>query len=150
MATNFPDYTDVFERLNKNNVRYVVIGSFACALQGYVRAIADLDVAISSRPDEANHSIAVLASAGFIPSIPLSVTMLTVLRLFDHSRREVNAVVRPYVPFAELFERSTNIAIGETTVRVASVEDLIRAKQTASQPKDLEDLKHLTQLLKPT
>ena len=149
MESEIPDYCDIFEQLNIRNVRYVVIGSFAAALQGYVRTIRDLDIAISSQPDEAMQSMQALAAAGLVPSLPLPVTMLTVSRLFDASGREVNAVVRPYVPFAELFERSSPIAIGKTFVRVAAVEDLIRAKQTTASPGDLEDVKHLAQLLQP-
>ena len=149
MEPEIPDYCDVFEHLNIRNVRYVVIGSFAAALQGYVRAIRDLDIAISAQPNEAMQSIHALAAAGFVSSVPLPVTMLTVSRLIDASGREVNAVVRPYVPFAELFERSSPIAIGKTVVRVAAVQDLIRAKQMTASPGDLEDVKHLTRLLQP-
>lgn len=149
MQAEIPDYCDVFEQLNIRKVRYVVIGSFAAALQGYVRAIGDLDIAISSQPHEAMQSMQALAAAGFVAILPLPVTMLTVSRLFDASGREVNAVVRPYVPFAELFERSRSIAIGKTFARVAAVQDLIRAKQTTALPGDLEDVKQLARLLQP-
>jgi hypothetical protein len=147
MNPEIPDYSDVFEQLNKHDVRYVVVGSFAAALQGYVRTVRDLDIAISAQPEEANRALGALAAIGFVSTIPLPVPMVTVLRLFDASAREINTIVRPYVPFAELLDRSQQIAFGKTSAHVASVPDLIRAKETTALPGDLEDVKHLSELL---
>jgi hypothetical protein len=143
------DYSDVFQQLSRDNVRYVVVGSFAAVLHGDTRDIADLDIVISREPQEATRAIRSLAFAGFVPTLPLPLTMVSVMRLFDSEGRELDVFVRYAVPFEELLERSAEFEVGQTTVRIASIADLIRAKQTRANANDLEDVKRLSELLHP-
>src|SRR3954466_2407357 len=76
-------YADVFTRLERDGIRYVVTSGVAVVLHGHVRPVADLDVVIDPSPGEAEHALRALAGCGFVPSIPLPLTMLTVLRMFD-------------------------------------------------------------------
>ncbi len=39
-----PDFKEFFQLLNKNNVRYLVIGGFAVALHGYPRYTKDVGI----------------------------------------------------------------------------------------------------------
>lgn len=148
MDSVIPDYSDVFEQLDKHSVRYVVIGSVAAVLHGYLRRVRDLDIVVSSKAEEANAAVRALAAAGFVSTIPLPVTMVSMLRLFDGGGREVNAMVRWYVPFLELYEQSNLVAVGPVSIRVASVPHLIQAKEATGLPADLDDVKHLADLLK--
>lgn len=50
------------------------------------------------------------------------------------------------VTFDEVWERRVQDRIGETPVAFASLDDLIRMKQAAGRPKDLEDLRVLRKL----
>jgi hypothetical protein len=47
-------YCDLFDRLERNHVRYVVVGGIAVVLHGYERPVADLDLVIS--PTESNRA----------------------------------------------------------------------------------------------
>ena len=47
-----PDFKDFLNLLNKNDVRYLLIGGYAVGYHGYPRATADMDVWISAGPDE--------------------------------------------------------------------------------------------------
>ena len=132
--------------LEREHVRYVVIGGVAVVLRGYVRPIVDLDFVVDDTPEEMNRAMDVLYALGFVPSIPLPMSMLTMMRLFDSSQREINVFARPYVPFAELWKASEKICIGESVVRVASIEHVIRAKRIEGRQRDLLDINGLLTL----
>ena len=83
-------YSDVFDRLERDQVRYVVASGIAVVLHGYVRPVADLDIVIDRSPDEARHTMMTLMASGFVPTIPLPLNALTVLRMFDRLNREVD------------------------------------------------------------
>lgn len=124
----------------------MVIGGLAVVLHGYTRPISDLDLAVDSAPDGIEYATAVLNSLGFVPSIPLPLSALTVLRMFDQSQREVNLFARPYVPFAELWAGSEQMPVGHCLARVTSLNHLLRAKRVSGRPEDLLDIKSLLAL----
>ena len=136
-------YCDVFERLERERVRYVVIGGVAVVLRGHVRPVSDLDFAVERTPDALGHALAALGALGFAPSILLPLSALTVLRLFDQQQREINVFVRSYVPFAELWAGSEHVSVGRGVARVASVEHVLRAKRTDGRTSDLLDISGL-------
>ena len=69
-----------------------------------------------------------LALAGFIPSIPLPLEMVSVLRLFDRLSREVDVFVRYYIPFAELWSNSETVRVGNQMARIAALEHVHAGK----------------------
>lgn len=142
-------FSDVFEMLGRANVPYVVISGVAVVLHGYIRPLADLDIVISAQPGEPERAQYALMLAGFVPSIPLPLVSLRVLRMFDRSEREVDVFVRYQIPFDELFAASATMTIGAATARVASREHLVRVKKMTGRPHDLEDVEALTSLKNP-
>jgi hypothetical protein len=142
-----PDiYCDVFDRLEHDDVRYVVISGVAVVLHGHVRPIADLDVVIDPAPDEAGRALRALECNGFVPSLPLPLSMLTVLRMFDHAQREVDVFVRYHIPFNDLWANSERRRVGDSVARVVSLEHLLRAKRINGRPHDLLDIAGLLAL----
>lgn len=140
------EYSDVFERLERGRVRYVVIGGVAVVLRGHVRPVADLDFAVEPTDGEMARAVGALVALGFAPSIPLPLSALSVLRLFDRSQREVNVFVRSRVPFAELWAASECLRVGRGVARVSSLEHLLRAKRIEGRPRDLLDISGLLSL----
>ena len=138
-------YGDVFDRLERDEVRYVVIGGVAVCLHGHVRPVADLDIVIDPAPDEADRALRALARSGFVPSIPLPLSMLSVLRMFDRLQREVDVNVRYHIPFDALWAGLRQVRAGAGFVRVASLDHLIRAKRITARPHDLQDIAGLLQ-----
>lgn len=142
-------YADVFDRLERANVRYVVVSGIAVVLHGHIRPVADLDMVIDAASHEARSAMHALMLAGFVPSIPLPLSALTVLRMFDPVQREIDVFVRYHIPFAELWESSERVRVSAGTARVASLEHLLRAKRITGRPHDLLDIEGLLALEVP-
>src|SRR4029453_10380298 len=106
-------FSDVFERLESEAARYVVVSGVAVFLHGHLRPVHDLDIVTDPNPAEAQRTLRALTIAGFIPSIPLPLEMLTVLRLFDRSSREVDVFARYAIPFAELWSHAVIPNVGD-------------------------------------
>jgi hypothetical protein len=140
-------YSDVFDRLADADVPYVVVSGVAVVLHGHSRPVFDLDVVVSPIPDEQNRALHALMLAGFAPSLPLPLNLLTVMRLFDQSGREVDVFVNYHVPFNELWPDSVQISVGESVARVASLEHLLRAKRKVGRPHDLMDVEGLLRVM---
>lgn len=136
-------FSDIFELLERSNVSYVVVSGVAVVLHGYVRPLADLDIVISALPGEPERAQYALMVAGFVPSIPVPLAMLRVLRMFDQSQREVDVFVRYQIPFDELCANSETMTVGAGRARVASLEHLVRVKTMTGRPHDLEDIEAL-------
>ena len=139
-------YGDVFDRLERDSIRYAVISGVAVVLHGHIRPVADLDVVIDPAPSEVERALRALASRGFFPSIPLPLSMLTVLRMFDQSEREVDVFVRYHIPFDQLWVDSRHVPVGGGVARIVSLEHLLRAKRINGRPHDLSDIEGLLAL----
>jgi hypothetical protein len=141
MAANTPsDYCNVFDALERNSIPYVVVSGVAVVLHGHIRPVYDLDIVIASTADEQDRALQTLMHAGFVPSIPVPLNLLTVLRMFDQSEREIDVFVRYHIPFDELWASSLERRVGDQVARVASLEHLLRAKRITGRPHDLEDV----------
>jgi predicted nucleotidyltransferase len=153
-------YEPIFKILNAAGVRYVVVGGVATLLHGYARLTADVDLAVDLAPHEALKMIRALVDKGFRPQVPVSAEMfadpavreewlkekhMRAFSLVDHTNpmRVIDVLLKPEVPFEELLARSQKAVVGETTVRVASLDDLIALKRFAGRSQDLADIEEL-------
>jgi len=143
MSTDPMSYGDVFDALERNSVPYVVVSGVAVVLHGHIRPVFDLDIVIASTPDEQNRALQTLMQVGFVPSIPVPLSMLTVLRMFDQSAREIDVFVNYHIPFNELWASSQEMRVGDRMARVASLEHLLWAKRITARPHDLMDVEGL-------
>jgi hypothetical protein len=139
-------YADVFKVMEGHNVPYVVVGGVAVVLHGHIRPILDLDIVVGPAPEQKDLAIRVVMLAGFFPSIPLPPSLLTVLRMFDQSQRELDLFFSYQIPFAELWTNCVEIPVGDSIARVACVEDLLRDKRITGTTRDFEDIDGLLTL----
>jgi hypothetical protein len=158
------DFEEILNALAKEHVRYVVVGGVAVVLQGSPRFTADLDLVVWLDPENARRAVTALAALGYRPRAPVlpeqfadaSVRAtwvreknMTVFTLWSaqHPATEVDLFAEEPVPFEELWSRASTATIGEVSVRVASLEDLIAMKSTTGRQKDQQDIAVLKQLL---
>lgn len=124
-------FCDVIEVLNRENVRYVIVGSVAVVLHGGNCDVSDLDIVVNPSPREAQRCLRALALAGFMPSIPLPLPLhlLTVVRLFDPLAREIDVFVRNRNLFDELWSSSKLVQVGNQIARIAAPEQVLQMKR---------------------
>lgn len=139
-------YCDVIDGLERDGVRYVVISGVAVVLHGHARLVVDLDIVIDPAPEEADRALRSLTQSGFVPSLPLPLSMLSVLRMFDRAQREIDVFVRYHIPFNDLWADSERKRLGDSIVRVASLAHLLKAKRINNRPHDLLDIEALLAL----
>lgn len=139
-------YGDVFDALQRNSVPYVVVSGVAVVLHGHIRPVFDLDIVIPVTPNEQNRALQTLRHAGFVPSIPVPLNFLTVLRMFDQCAREIDVFVKYHIPFNDLSASSELIRVGDHVARVVSLEHLLQAKRITARPHDLMDVEALLAL----
>jgi hypothetical protein len=144
-----PDaFGDVFKLLEQFNVPYVVVSGMAVVLHGHERPVFDLDIVIPATPDEQNRAQHALLMAGFVPTLPIPLNLVPVLRMFDQSQREIDVFSRYHISFDQLWADSVRIIVGEWRVRVASLQHLLQAKRITGRPHDLMDVEGLLALAK--
>lgn len=154
----------LFKALNDAGVRYVVVGGLAVVLHGHARLTVDVDLVVDLDKDQALKAIDALVKLGLRPRAPVNPRDfadrsvreawirdrgMQVFSMFDPSNpmRVVDLFVDHPVPFEALWSRSEQFELQDTTVRVASIRDLIHLKRMANRPQDLSDIEQLEAIL---
>jgi len=160
-----PLFEPIFDALNHAGVRYVVVGGVAVVLHGYARFTADLDVVIDLSPKEAAKAVKALSRLGLKPRAPVDPMGLadakvrrdwiknkgmTVFSFIDPKDplRTVDVFVEEPLPFEAMWRSAKKVSLGKSSVRIASIDDLISLKRRVGRPQDLADVEALTVLKK--
>jgi len=141
------DTESLLKSLNAHKVRYVVIGATAFPVHGYARATLDVDVFIKATPENAQRTLAALQDVGYDVTDVTVADLLTKKLLIRQYILETD--IHPFVTgvtFEEVWRNRVRDKIGHTPANFASLDDLIRMKQAAGRPRDLEDLRVLLKL----
>lgn len=141
------DIEGLLRSLSAHRVRFVVIGATAFPVHGYARATLDLDIFIEATEENAARTREALLAVGYDMSDVTVAELLSKKVLIRQYLLETD--VHPFVKgvrFDEVWARRVEDRIGETPAAFASLEDLIRMKEAAARPKDLEDLRVLRRL----
>ncbi len=155
----------VINAFNRTGARFVVVGGFGVNLRGYQRFTSDLDVMIDLAPRSAELLIEALEAAGFKARVGVSAKDFAdpsvrqdwierkgakVISFVNpaHPTFAVDVFVDPPLEFERVYLGSSEIPLGNMSVRVASAEDLIEMKKIAGRPADLDDIAALELLLK--
>ena len=164
MAAAESDFDLVLAALEERKVRYLVVGGVAVVLHGYARFTADLDLVVALDPSNVIAAMEALTSLGYRPRAPVAALDfadpdkrrewirdkgLTVLGLWSpkHPATEVDVFVEEPFAVDEALARATRARLGENTIVVASIADLIELKRKAGRPKDLDDIEKLQEIL---
>jgi hypothetical protein len=146
-TTRLPrDFKEFLRLLESHGVEYLLIGGYAVGYYGYVRATADMDVWVSSKPDNADKVVAALREFGFdLPDLNRE--------LFIQEGNVVRMGVPPFrleiltsisgVDFASCYADRVRTTIDDLPVSVIRLQHLKANKKASGRLKDLVDLQHL-------
>ncbi len=145
------DFRDLLVSLADAGADFVIVGGYAVARHGHVRATKDIDVLV--RPDPANATRVVKALANF--GAPLRALGVDVTD-FSRSGQIVQLGLPPLridlltsisgVSYDEASTEPETIDIDGRAVRVIGLVPLLRNKRASGRPQDLADVDALERL----
>ncbi len=138
------DTEGLLKLLKEHKVEFVVIGATAFPVHGYARATLDIDIFIRPTPENASRTYEALKKFGYdVTDIKIEDLLKKKLLIRQYA---VETDIHPFVTgisFERVWQNKVKAKFGNTFVYFASLDDLIRMKQAAARPKDMEDLKYL-------
>lgn len=148
------DILDFILLLNKNNVRYVIVGGEAVIYYGYARLTGDVDFYYDITKDniEKLYSALQIFWSNDIPGIKSSSELSVSGNIFQFgvppNRIDLINTIDG-VNFSEVWENrlTEKLSIGSETydLYIIGIDDLIKNKRATGRHKDLEDLEYLTE-----
>ena len=145
---------EIFQALTDEGVEYVLIGGLAAVVQGVSLITQDTDICFRQSIDNCERLTRALARleaeiypirTNFIPiTAELLLTYKLVLLKTKLGRLDLIAEVPGLGAFEDLADGAATIELGDLTIPVLTLEQLIQAKSALNKPKDRE---HLDQLL---
>jgi len=132
--------------LNSKQIEYLLIGGWAVGYYGYPRATGDMDIWVSSKPENAEKLIEAFKEFGFdVPDLSSElftkenqITRIGVPPL----RIEVLTTISG-VNFEECFPNRQIAEIDGVKINFISLEDLKKNKAASKRYRDLDDLERL-------
>lgn len=133
--------------LNEAGVRYVVVGGFALALHGAVRATKDIDILIEPTVDNARRAIEALGQLPFGVARELNPSDVVAkpLTIIGDDPRVDLLTLAWSVRYADAAPHQQTVQIEGVEIPFADIDTLIRTKQTGrlQDQADVETLERL-------
>jgi len=147
--------------LNEAKVRYLVVGGLAVIAHGYHRLTADVDLLVKLDSENLAAALRVLKKLGYRPRVPVALEDFADpkkreswirdkhLKAFtldspQHPETEVDLFVDDPLGFDGAEARGMAYPLeADLELPVCSLGDLLKLKQAAHRPKDLEDIRNL-------
>ena len=143
------DYKEMLQCLVDEDVKFLLVGAYALAAHGYPRATMDIDIWVMPSPANADAVLRAIATFG-APLHGLTSSDLqkddTIFQIGVAPRRIDIITGASGLRFEDALAHSTEIKIEELTVRIPSIDDLIRNKRASGRTKDLADAEALEAL----
>jgi len=138
-----PDYRDILSALSEGEAEFLIVGAYALASHGLVRATNDLDVWVRATPENASRVLDALIAFG-APSDQFAVEDLTtpdtVLQLgVDPVRIDILTGVSG-LEFNSAWNRRQMLEVDGLSIPVVCLEDLVTNKRATGRPQDELDL----------
>jgi predicted nucleotidyltransferase len=150
------DVTLLVGNLNKHGVRFILIGGFAMAFHGHVRATNDIDFWIENTPENMDRLRQALLDSGVAEAQIMRNTMqlvggFTVFNLMETGFQidlMHNLKAFKEVDFNQCYARVQMANYNGVDIPVLNAEDLLKEKRETNRDKDQGDISFLEALVK--
>ena len=138
-----PDFIDILSAFSDEEVDYLVVGAFAMAFHGYVRATGDIDLWIRDSDENANKVWRALSKFG-APLSNLSVADLSTPEMVFQMGVEPNRIdiltAISSVDFDTAWNRRVTFEFESLSIPVIDKASLLLNKKATNRPKDAGDI----------
>lgn len=133
------------KELNKQKVKFILVGAAAAALQGAPIVTQDVDLWFNDLNDPGLKKALKKVGGTLVPQIGLNPPMFAgeSVRLFD-----IVIFMHGLEVFSKEMNNTIEIDLGTTSVKVLKLERIIKSKETVNRPKDKLMLPVLKDVLK--
>jgi len=151
---------ELFLKLEKEDLRYLVVGGFALNLYGVDRATFDLDIAICRDRKDLARLLEVLERAGYKSLVDVnsgkfmadigkadSEKILELESVRVKNRRDVDILIVPSAQFDYLWQYHVDLEYEGARILLPNPMDLIHMKEQSSRPVDIEDARKLRHIV---
>ena len=157
-------YEQVFKKLNKKRVRYLVVGGIAVNLHGFPRVTGDLDIMLDLKDGKSvNGFVEVVKALSFKPKIPVEVDdfainskrelwikekHMKVFSVYNPSNEieHIDVLTENLIDFESAYKSRKVINAGNLEVPVVSIDDLIKLKKISGRKRDEIDIAALKEI----
>lgn len=140
------DFSEFIRILRRHRVRFLVVGGYAMAHHGLVRATNDVDVLIAT--DEQNIARVRRATIAFVGVAPDESALRPPRGMFrigpPSAHVDVTTKIDGIANFDRVWSRRSRGEFFGVPADYLSLEDMLRTKRAAGRPKDLGDVAWLT------
>ncbi|MBK0382215.1 hypothetical protein I5M32_04515 [Pedobacter sp. SD-b] len=147
------DFRDFLEALNGAEVNYILVGGFSVILHGYSRTTGDMDIWV--RKSAENYQKIKKAFLNF----GMPVFDMTEANFLGHPNWDVFTFGVPPsaidimvklkgLEFEDCFLKAVDFEDDGLLIKCIQFDDLIKAKNATSRPKDINDIQNLTKKAK--
>jgi len=146
METLPKDFKEFVGLLNKNGVRYIVIGGYAVVYHGYVRSTNDIDIWIDIHPDNLKKLIGALDEFGFSSlNIKESDFLPNQIIQLGYPPNRIDLITTPAgIDFDTCYESKEEVLIDDISINIIDLKNLIKGKKASNRIKDLADIEELS------
>ena len=140
------DFREFIVLLNKNRVRYLVIGGYAVALHGHPRYTKDLDLWVWMDKKNAENILKSLNEFGFGSVDLVAEDFLTPGKVVQlgYPPNRIDLITAPKgVEFEDCYQSKIIVEIDGININLISLNDLKKNKKAAGRHQDLADLDNL-------
>lgn len=153
-----------FNELNKNNIRYVLVGGLAVNLHGIPRSTFDIDIIIALDNNNIEQFWNVIKYFNMSPRQPITLNQLkypqvrqswikdkNLIALTFHQndppQMEVDLLLQTFdMSFDDIYNNAVTFKEKGISLKAASVDSLIKLKKQSKREQDIQDIKFLEQL----
>lgn len=146
-ARLWPTLADAVGMLGQRGIRGAVIGGLAVSLRGLPRMTVDVDLVIQADVDAGLRLAKELASTPFMPLFAGVEEVVTSAFILPLRHRTTGVRVDVALGMSgfecDAVSRATPVLVGEASIPVVTVEDLLVMKALAGRPQDDADIRGL-------
>jgi predicted nucleotidyltransferase len=143
------DFKDLLEAFGRAEVEYAIVGGYAVAFHGRVRATKDVDILLGGEPSNLERAAVALADFGAPTNVANAVRALGAdeVAYFGQPPMRVDLLrTIDGVSTHEVIARAVTVTLDEIEMRVIALDDLILNKRAAGRPRDIEDANYLERI----
>lgn len=146
LTKDMRELTAVFE---KHAVEYALVGGGAVIYYGYTRTTQDIDFLVNPSESNLPKVLSALEEFGFPPTEQLEEFFSTTgnaLHLGIEPNRIDLLTSLAGIENEQIFENVEKVELGEWTVSIISLSDLLKSKRSTGRLKDLADVEELEKI----